>query len=196
MVGEAGKQRSESRASNRSKAVQHSEIDADSVHRTPAVEVASRIYRGFNNAQRSGGQCAGRGRRSDNTAVTAVADPAVGREMAGGKGRRGRDACLSFAGVLLFPARAPDARWPELTWIMAIVAGGSATARGGERWAFRQHASPATSGAPFGVGLSPERRPSRGVKARVMRAPDLHSGGPDRRHDDEIRQRDQLPYRV
>src|SRR3990167_1208268 len=51
-------------------------------------------------------------------------------------------------------------------------------------------------GAPFGLDRSPLKPVSRGRRARSMRAPVLHSGGPDRRHNDEIRQRDQLPYRI
>lgn len=142
MVREAGKQRLQGVAETREAVariiVEDSEIDADPDHRTPAVEVGAVIDRAFEHAQLGEAQCAGLAGGSDRLPRSRGAVRAGAREKMGPGGERGKRGMLVLG---LGPAAANASGWarlPELTWIMAIVAGGSATARAGARWGSRR----------------------------------------------------------
>lgn len=96
------------------------------------------IDRAFEHAQLGGTQCAGLAGGSDRLPRSRGAVRARAREKMGPGGERGKRGMLVLG---LGPAAANASGWarlPGLTWIMAIVAGGSATARAEARWGSRR----------------------------------------------------------
>lgn len=170
-------------------------------HGTAAVEAGAAIDRALEIAERSGGQGAGHAQRSERMPRIASGGRAAkwgrrDRKGRGRKGRRRRAACLSFDRG---PSAANARRWrpvarDNLDHGDCSRRGGNCT-RGGalSRQATRISCQ---TGRALRARTSPDRPVSKGKTARVMRATVLHSGGPDRRHRDEIRQRDQLPHRI